>query len=43
MYVSTDAHELMTSLIEHMQLKRPSRVKVPHLIGTNAMKGGEIP
>jgi hypothetical protein len=43
MYVSTDAHELMTSLMQHMQLKRPSRVKVPHLIGTNAMKGREIP
>jgi hypothetical protein len=42
MDLSTDAHELMTSLMEHVQLKRPSRVKVPHLIGTNAMKSGKV-
>jgi len=42
MNVSTYSHRVMTSLMKDVKLKRSSRVKMPHLIGSNSEERREV-
>jgi hypothetical protein len=40
--VSTDQHHSILGSSNDMQLKRVSTIEMPHLIGLNAVKRGEV-